>query len=217
MQASKNEIMGDEIDESAPFEGDELDGSASFEGDELDDLLPDEAGEPQGSTSEDRPEALAADNREGDQVIIVEIAPGRKKKIIFSMLAGLCALTVGATLYGTVLAPKKNAAPGAIPVVMKTDAPLDFESFVIPFHQENSHYVSFSISFRAAEKAVLAELRQKKEIFRGRIYDLLEAYAARRTGPLSPGVIKEIVADSVNAWLSVGSVDGVYITHFIVI
>lgn len=188
-----------------------------FTGDELDDLLPDEAGEPQGSPSEGLPEELSADTREEGQIIVVETAPGRKKKIIFPTLAGLCALTVGATLYGTILAPEKNAAPGAAPVVMKTDASLDFESFVIPFHQENSHYVSLSISFRAVEKAVLAELRQKKEIFRGRIYDLLEAHAARRTGTLSPGVIKEIVADSVNQWLSAGSVDGVYITHFIII
>jgi len=217
MRVNENEFMGDELDDSTPFEGDELDDSASFEGDELDDSLSDEGGEPQSSTSEDLPEDIAADNREQDQVIVVEIAPGRKKKVIFSTLAGLCALTVGATIYGMVRAPEKNAAPGAAPVVMKTDAALDFESFVIPFHQENSHYVSFSISFRAAEKAVLAELRRKREIFRGRIYDLLLAHAARRTGTLSPGVIKEVVADSVNEWLSAGSVDGVYITHFIVI
>jgi len=202
MRANENKLMNDELDDSTPFEGDELD-----------DSRPDEAGDSQDTRSED----VALDDPVQGQVVVVETAPGGKKKIIFRTLAGLCALTVGATLYGTIFSPEKNAAPGVSPVVMKTNASLDFESFVIPFHHENSHYVSFSISFRATEKLVLAELRQKREIFRGRIYDRLKALAARRASTLSPGVIKEIVADSVNEWLSAGNVEGVYIINFIVI
>ena len=87
---------------------------------------------------------------------------------------------------------------------------------MIPFHRENNHYISLSISLESADGTVLHELKEKQEIFRGRLYDMLKTYAEQAAGYPTLAVTKEMVGDSINAWLSAGRVDGVYITRFII-
>ena len=134
------------------------------------------------------------------------------------MSTGRCALAFGAAMYGAVFRPAKTAdtVTEAIPIAVPTYPSQDLENFVIPFDREDNDYMSLSISLRSTDGAVLNELGRKKEILRGRLYDLLKAHADQATGHPTLAGIKEIVYNGVNAWLSAGRVEGVYITQFII-
>ena len=121
-------------------------------------------------------------------------------------------------MYGIFFRTTEPPAPAAAPtaIAIPEISSQEFEDFVIPFHRENNHYISLSISLESADRMVLNELKNKEEILRGRIYDLLKAHAQEAAGHPSLAATKEMVADSINAWLSAGRVDGVYITRFII-
>jgi len=231
---------GDELDEGTPFSGSELDedtqkdaagieldasipvdgnGSAEaapFNGSELDDDVPEAADGKEAPIPADPTEDEAADDQ-ADQDSAAETAvSGNRKKMILAATAGLCTLALGAAMYGMLAKPVETAAPPTPTMAIATKSSLDFEDFVIPFHRENNHYISLSISLESTDGTVLHELKEKEEIFRGRIYDLLKAHADQAAGHPSLAVTKEMVAGSINAWLSAGRVDGVYITRFVI-
>ena len=220
---------GDEQDESVSFEGNELDESASFEGNELDEETPlsgseltDDASREEGGLEEllgaDPVEAEVATEPEEKEAETQTSVPGSRKKMLVTAAAGLCSLALGAAMYGIFFTTKEPAAPAATPpaIAIPEISSQDFEDFVIPFHRENNHYISLSISLESADRVVLNELKNKKEILRGRIYDLLKAHAELAAGHPSLAAAKEMVADSINTWLSAGRVDGVYITRFVI-
>ena len=217
MQADENTYKGIELDESVPFEGNELDDSTSPSGSERVDDATEAADRPEDTVST-HPAEEETDSQVEQDIPAGAAAPGNRRKVLFTATAGLCTLALGAAMYATVFRPTKTVAPATapLPAAMAVHPSLNLDNFLIPFHKENSHYISLSISLESAERAVMDELKKKKEILRGRIYDRLKAYAEGDGGHPTLATTKEMVSDSINAWLSAGRVDAVYITRFII-
>ena len=150
----------------------------------------------------------------------VPAALGRRKKVVFSAVAGLCALALGALMHGMMLKPAKTAAPAsapkAEPVPIKIYHFLPSDDFVIPFQRESNHYMSLSLSLRSADGAAMNELNTNREMYRGIIYDLLKANADKAVGHPSLAATEERLADNLNTWLTSGRIDEVYITRFVI-
>ena len=231
MQADDQTFTGIELDESVAFEGDELDEGRSFSGSELDDEAPAEVDRDDAPVEADPTESPKAadplpednaDGREDPGDAADKARPGSRKKALFTAAAGLCTLALGAAVVWTVLKPANTVAPAPVRVSVPAALPraanasLDFEDFVIPFHQGNSHYISLSISLRSADRAVMDELNNNQAVFRGRIYDLLKAHVQGDGGHPTLAATKEMIAREVNEWLTAGKTDGVYITLFII-
>jgi len=211
------DAAGIELDESIPVEGNGSAEAAPFNGSELDDDVPEATDGTEDPIPADPTENEAADEQADQDAVAETPVSGNRKKMLIGATAGLCTLALGAAaMYGTLLRPVETAAPPSTPIAITTKSTQDFEDFVIPFHRESNHYISLSISLESADGAVLHELKKKEAIFRGRIYDLLKAYAEQAAGHPSLAVAKEMVSDSINVWLSAGHVDGVYITRFVI-
>jgi flagellar basal body-associated protein FliL len=207
-------LEGDQPEDATAFLGDELDDAAAFGSYELDDAPPREAVEPQNRPPGAPAQVEKMPGSEG------QAAQGRRKKVVFCAAAGLCALALGALMYGMILKPAKPAAsasaPTTEPIPIKIHHFLPFDDFVIPFQRESNHYLSLSLSLRSADEAALNELNMNKGMYRGIIYDLLKANADQVVGHPSLAAIGERLADNLNAWLTAGRVDEVYITRFVI-
>ena len=212
----QEDAAGIELDELTPIEGDKLDEATPFSGSELDDDAQEQMDGREDPISANSKEDDEADNREAPVAATETAIPGLRKKALLLAAAGLCMIVLGVAMYGTVFRPEKKATPKTVAIAIPRNPSLNFDDFVIPFLRESNHYISLSISLRSANGAVLNELNLKKEIFRGRIYDLIKAHVDQAAGHPSLAATKQMIADSINAWLTAGRVDGVYITRFII-
>jgi flagellar FliL protein len=208
--------VGIELDDAIPAEGNQMEEGTPFSGSELDDDVPEGAEGKEDPIPADPSEDKAADDQADQGTAAETPVSGNRRKLIIAATAGLCTLALGAAMYGTLVRPVETAAPPTTPTAIAAKSSQDFEGFVIPFHRENKHYLSISISLESADGTVLHELKEKEAIIRGRLYDLLKAYAEQAAGYPSLAATKEMVAGSINAWLSAGRVDGVYITRFVI-
>ncbi|GAG19995.1 unnamed protein product, partial [marine sediment metagenome] len=98
------------------------------------------------------------------------------------------------------------------------DQLLIFHSFVIPLKENREFtYISLSISFSVPNIELKREMIEKKGRLRGIIYDMLreEMNKVKEIPPLEK--LKESITRGVNAALSAGKVNKVYITNFLAV
>ena len=217
MNESEKQIAGNEPDDATAFAGDELDDATPFAGDELNDSSVLAGETPGDSAAAESKKKSDSNSMEEASDILVETAPGRKKVVVLSLLAGLCVLAVGSFIGWNIFSPDPEKANTVVRMAIVPEQPVAFEAFVIPYNRNDHHYLSFSVSISMADNTVLHELKQNREIFRGKIYDLLKAYTAQHAVLPSPTTIKEVVENSVNTGLSKGRAGRVLITQFIII
>ena len=113
---------------------------------------------------------------------------------------------------------KKKEASGFIELAAPKDQLLTFNSFIIPFNENKKFtYITLSISFNLPNKEIRREMLEKKEQFRGKIYDILKEEITNIKEIPSLEKLKEFIIKGTNKALSSGKVSKVYIDKFLAV
>jgi flagellar basal body-associated protein FliL len=98
------------------------------------------------------------------------------------------------------------------------DQLLIFPSFVIPLKENRKFsYISLSIYFNLPNKEVMGEMIEKKGELRGIIYDILRAEINKTEEVPSMPELKGFIVRGVNAALSAGKVNEIYIIKYLAV
>jgi flagellar basal body-associated protein FliL len=188
----------------------------------------DEPGEEEGeSVSEDG--QVSGDEEEGESVPEDEGPKGiwerHRGKIRLSLFIaiGLCLLTGIGYLYlkgrvSNIRVDKGGKIPQFDRLGIPKDQLLIFPSFVIPFKENRKFtYISLSIYFNLPNKEIMGEMIEKKGEFRGIIYDILREEINKTEEVPSMPELKGFIVRGVNAALSAGKVNEIYITKYLAV
>ena len=98
------------------------------------------------------------------------------------------------------------------------DQLLIFPSFVIPLKENKKFtYISLSIYFNLPNKEIMGEMIEKKGELRGIIYDILREEINKTEEVPSMPELKGFIVRGVNAALSAGKVNEIYITKYLAV
>ncbi len=200
-------VAGDELDEQIsageldePISGDELESEIEY-----------------GKISKEKDAEDPKKKYKGKNKLVIFVAEKykRKRKLFIAAAIGLCLLTGAGYLS---LQNKKEKAPQAIKLPVMAGRSLVFDSFVIPFRDNDKFaYLSLDIVFRLMDSAIAEEMTVKRELLRGVIYDLLRE-EVNKTGKLPPvDKLKKYILEGVNNALSTGKVKEAYIVDFLAV
>ncbi len=192
-----------------------------FQGTELDEPVAGPDGiSGTGGREETGPEIIA------EPEIPVKGKKGRTRRWIAVVLAGLLAGGAAACLVmlhfvpGT-REPVRSEGPPAGPVVrceMPRPAIVVFEPFVVPMEKSRRFtYVSLRLSVGIPGSYRKKELMEKREAFRGAVYDDLVREIGRSDGLPPLWKIKECVLSRLKRWFPGEGVVAVYITDFVAV
>ena len=117
---------------------------------------------------------------------------------------------------------RKDIAPQIKRVMVANDRTFNFDSFVIPVQQhDNFSYVSLSIDFKMPNKELEMEMVRKQDKIRRIIYDILidEINCAKELSMSKETFdqIKKIIIHQVNAVVTKGRVNEVYLRDFLAV
>lgn len=210
------------------------DETADLSGDELDDIIA------AGASDQDDAEAEGTANDEtvdlsGDELdeTVTEVVPvqddvgtgssrkeSRVKRGRWGILAaGLCLGGLGVSIvlwHG----PEKQAndSPITYRQAISTIEPLRLEGFVVPLSNGQAFsYLSVSMVLKIQQGVSPEEIREKKHVLRGIIYDILRD-ETRKTGTLpSLERLKGLIVNGVNRVLSTGGVNDVYVNQYLAV
>jgi flagellar basal body-associated protein FliL len=195
------DVPGEEQRESVPEDG-------QVSGDELD-----EPGE------EERESVPEDEGPKG----IWERYRGKTRLSLFIAI-GLCLLTGIGYLYlkgrvSNITVDKGGKIPQFDRLGIPKDQLLIFPSFVIPLIKENRKftYISLSIYFNLPNKEIMGEMIEKKGELRGIIYDILREEINKTEKVPSMPELKGFIVRGVNAALSAGKVNEIYITKYLAV
>jgi flagellar basal body-associated protein FliL len=171
----------------------------------------------------DEDDSLDTDDEEDDQA--QEVASEKvvqksslKKKGIY-MFAAVC-LFVTVTIVFTVWYAIPEEKPNSDRVIQTKKIEkytLKLDSFLIPYSQNQSSYISLDFSLDVPEGPLKRELIKKRGLIRGVVYELLVNYIDSLQGIPAPEKIKDVITQGVNGSLSKGKISELYLTQFIVI
>ena len=205
----------------------------SSDSEENDDRVPggelEEPGEEEGeSVSEDG--QVSGDEEEGESVPEDEGPKGiweryrGKTRLSLFIAIGLCLLTGIGYLYlkgrvSNITVDKGGKISQFDRLKIPKDQLLIFPSFVIPLIKENRRftYISLSIYFNLPNKEIMGEMIEKKGELRGIIYDILREEINKTEKVPSMPELKGSIVKGVNAALSAGKVNEIYITKYLAV
>ncbi len=147
-----------------------------------------------------------------------------KTRLSLFIAIGLCLLTGIGYLYlkgrvSNITVDKGGKIPQFDRLAIPKDQLLIFPSFVIPLIKENRKftYISLSIYFNLPNKEIMGEMIEKKGELRGIIYDILREKINKTEKVPSMPELKGFIVRGVNAALSAGKVNEIYITKYLAV
>jgi flagellar basal body-associated protein FliL len=192
-----------------------------FAGDELDDTPEDDTpnddtpvGDSRGNNSE--PSKKHNLQKKTSDAPIEKTAVSAYMMVLVACL-GCCILALVIYMSWTKIVPEKEIKPAIVRVVVEKKPLIELNSFVIPGHGKSDNYISFSVSLKVSDNALLNEVKDNREYLRGKIYDKLCAYLEHQIQMPALETIKSIIENGINDSLSEGKIDSLYITRFLVI
>ena len=223
-EENDDRVPGGELDEPGEEERESVSEDGQFSGGELE-----EPGEEEGeSVSEDG--QVSGDEEEGESVPEDEGPKGiweryrGKTRLSLFIAIGLCLLTGIGYLYlkgrvSNITVDKGGKIPQFDRLGIPKDQLLIFPSFVIPLIKENRKftYISLSIYFNLPNKEIMGEMIEKKGELRGIIYDILREEINKTEEVPSMPELKGFIVRGVNAALSAGKVNEIYITKYLAV
>ena len=145
-----------------------------------------------------------------------------KKTLSLCIVIGLCFFIGIGYLYLKVkkhnIPHQKEGTAQFDTLAIPKDQLLIFSSFVIPFEENRRFtYISLSIYFNLPNNELKGEMMEKKGELRGMIYQILKEEINKTEEVPSLEKLKAFVIEGVNAALSAGKVNEVYITRFLAV
>jgi flagellar basal body-associated protein FliL len=147
-----------------------------------------------------------------------------KTRLSLFIAIGLCLLTGIGYLYlkgrvSNITVDKGGKISQFARLGIPKDQLLIFPSFVIPLIKENRKftYISLSIYFNLPNKEIMGEMIEKKGELRGIIYDILREKINKTEKVPSMPELKGFIVRGVNAALSAGKVNEIYITKYLAV
>ena len=141
--------------------------------------------------------------------------------VIVCFAAGIClSAIVYGILPGTVGKQQIRSPRVYRYVISETQEPpvpsLQFGAFIIPLHKSKVYsYLSIGMAFDLQKESLRREMIEKKHTLRGVIYDTLMKETNRSGTIPSPETIKAFIVRRVNAVLTAGRINGVYINQYL--